>query len=122
VADRGVGRKIGFPTANLEVAAGKVLPRGVFVVRGWFENAPKRILVGVCNIGVRPTFLKGSAVSVEVHVFGVKGDWAGKTLFIELLHRLRSEKKFKSPAQLQKAIASDVRRAHAYLARYDGSN
>lgn len=113
--ERGTGRKLGFPTANLQTAPEKILPRGVFVVRGWIEDSKKKTFAGVCNIGVRPTFLKKSEVKVEVHIFNRSGNLLSRTLFIELLHQLREEKKFKNPTELKKAIATDVRRARAYL-------
>lgn len=112
---RQVGRKIGFPTANVSVERGKILPRGVFAVRGAILGGNKTSFEGVCNIGTRPTFLRSPSVTVEVHIFGDVPRLIGKTLQVELLHRLRSEKKFENKQQLQRAIASDVYRAKAFL-------
>ncbi len=113
--DRQMGRKLGFPTANLVLPKGKILPRGVFAVRGMVLGARNPAFEGVCNIGTRPTFLRSPKVVVEVHIFGDMPRLSGKTLQVELLHRLRSEKKFESKEQLARAIASDVYRAKAFL-------
>ncbi len=117
VKGRGAGTKLGFPTANLRIAPAKILPRGVFAVAGWVQNGRMKPFQGVCNIGIRPTLLKSSPVSVEVHLFGRPGLLIGKRVFVQLLHRLRKEKRFSSVAALKRAIAADVRRARILLKR-----
>ena len=113
VRGRGMGTKIGVPTANVDVHPDKILPRGVFAVRAWArgnENRAGAVLRGVCNIGVRPTF-GGARPSVEVHFPGKKLNLRGKTLFVELERRLRSEKRFRSVDALKVQIARDIRAA-----------
>ena len=113
VRGHGMGTKIGVPTANLDVHADKVLPRGVFAVNAWVEghkNRPGGRLFGVCNIGVRPTF-RGKHPTVEVHFPGKKLNLRGRTLFVELERRLRSEKRFKSVEDLKRQISRDIRGA-----------
>lgn len=105
------GRKLGFRTANIQPPAGKVLPHGVFAVTAWTNDQKKKILKGVCNIGVRPTVEASGLVNVETHLFDVSRNLLGKTLYIELQRYLRAEKKFSSPAELSRQIARDVRQA-----------
>ncbi len=113
------GRKIGFPTANLQVAPEKLLPAGVFAVTGWIngKNAKKTPFKGVCNIGVRPTLYDAAPVLTEVHLFGLNRNLVGKRMLVELRKRLRGEKKFTSLKKLQAAIAKDVERARFWLAK-----
>lgn len=118
---RGVGKKLGFPTANLKVEPEKLLPKGVFAIRGWFLHPkqrivrPHRLIKGVCNIGVRPTLLKRSKVTVEAHFFVKKGSLAGKTIYIELLHRIRPERRFPSVEALKKRITQDIKTARKFF-------
>lgn len=95
-----LGRTLGFPTANLDVHDAERLPRGVFKV-----VADGRL--AVCNIGVRPT-VDGAKLVVEVHIPGFSGDLYGKTLDVEVLQKLRDEKKFASLDELKAQIAADV--------------
>jgi len=96
-----LGRKLGFPTANVEVEGGADrLPRGVHKVM--VEGR-----VGVCNVGVRPT-VGGARLVVEVHIPGFTGDLYGKTLEVEILGKIRDEKKFASLDELKAQIAVDV--------------
>lgn len=122
VSGQGVGSQLGFPTANIQTSPQKVLPLGVYVVRGWIDTGggrPRvnRIFHGVCNIGYRPTVSTGGQPSVEVHVLDRRQDLVGKTLCVELLRRLRKEKKFASLDALRAQIGRDVEAARVYLAR-----
>ncbi len=113
-----VGRKIGFPTTNIQTIKGKLLPSGVFVIRGRPLNLKsKEQFFGVGNIGRRPTLFKNSPVTVEVHWLKGNVPSYGKTIVLELLHRLRPEKKFKSAQALQKAIKQDIIRAQKYVGK-----
>lgn len=116
VPGRQLGRKLGAPTANLETAPFKVLPRGVYAVRAWWGGegripAPRRVRYGVANIGVRPTVEKKGRVTVETHLFGPAIDLTGRWLFVELLRKIRDEKRFASLTALQAAIGADIRAA-----------
>jgi riboflavin kinase/FMN adenylyltransferase len=110
---------LGFPTANLRVDNAKLLPPGVYAVKGWYagKNRPKTTFKGVCNIGVRPTLYATAPMLTEVHVFGLNRNLVGKVMFVELRKRLRGEKKFASIAALTKAIARDVQQARFWLAK-----
>lgn len=108
-----LGRTLGFPTANLEVAGLQLPPNGVYAVRvasGGFESG------GVMNIGTRPTVAAEAAVPrVEVHVFDFDGDLYGCELEVRPLARLRAEQRFGSVDALRTQIACDVTAARALL-------
>jgi riboflavin kinase/FMN adenylyltransferase len=105
----GRGRSIGYPTANLEVSSTrKVIPaRGVYaVVVGVRGSAP---LVGMMNIGVRPTF-GGTKVHLEVHILDFDESIYGESLHIEFVDRLRDETRFGSVEDLVRQLNEDERR------------
>ncbi len=106
IKGQGLGRKIGFPTLNLDVPESKLLPSGVFRVRVSGPGILRR--VGVCNVGVRPTVSSEGRRHVEVHLPGFKGSLYGRTLKVEFLNRIRPEKKFASLNDLREQIARDV--------------
>jgi riboflavin kinase/FMN adenylyltransferase len=120
VTGEGMGRKLGFPTANIQTSPQKVLPLGVYVVRGWIDTGgprpvAKRIFHGVCNIGYRPTVSTGGQPLVEVHIFDRHQNFVGKTMCVELLKRLRKEKKFPSLDALKSQIRKDAAQARRYF-------
>ena len=99
------GRTIGYPTANLEVGDGLVVPgSGVYAVRAVLgEDA----YLGVVNVGNRPTF-GGEGSVVEAHLLDYQGDLYGSLLQCDFVRRLRAEQKFPGIEELVEAIASDV--------------
>jgi riboflavin kinase/FMN adenylyltransferase len=101
----GMGRKLGFPTANIKLPPSAKPPRGVWrvLVRG--TTLGERL--GACNVGVRPT-VGGLKLVVEVHIPGFKGDLYGRTLSLTFLSAIRAEKKFPSLAALKAQIRRDV--------------
>ena len=100
------GRTIGFPTANISVAADRAMPAlGVYATRATVAG---RRLSGATNIGRRPTFDEGH-VSIETHLIDFEGDIYGERLEIEIIARIREEKKFSGPDELVAQIAADVR-------------
>lgn len=113
VAGDGLGRTLGFPTANLSPSPELALPGdGVYAVRaGPLGTA---LLPGVANVGARPTFGGGERV-VEVHLLAETGDLYGKTLRVAFVARLRDERRFADPAELAAQIAADVAAARARL-------
>lgn len=106
-----LGRKLGFPTANLAVHPNKVLPPGVFAVEA--QGAFGRYK-GVANVGTRPT-VNGSERRLEVHLLGFAGDLYGEEMRLVFLKRLREERRFASLEELQAQIAKDVASARAYF-------
>jgi len=102
------GRKIGFPTCNLDLESYIVPKLGVYsskVIVG--KKIKKR---GIVNIGYRPTFGKNRLV-LEAHIFGLKKNLYDKRIKIMLIKFIRKEKKFKSITQLKKQIKKDIREA-----------
>ncbi len=107
------GRTIGFPTLNIGVSADRALPPdGVYVTRAYF---PTGNFSAVTNVGTRPTF-DGSSRRVETHVFDFEGDMYGEVVTVELLHRLREERKFEGIDALVAQIQLDSAAARAWLA------
>lgn len=106
-----LGRRLGFPTANLEVAPLKILPLGVFAVR---VQTAQGVFGGMANVGYRPT-LAGQTLRFEVHLFGFVGDLYGQELTVEFLTRLRGEMKFASLEALKAQLAKDAETARRLL-------
>ena len=100
-----VGRKLGFPTANIKVPSSSRPPRGVWKVLVKGTTVGER--VGACNVGVRPT-LGGVRLVVEVHIPGFRGSLYGRTLALTFLAKIRSERRFASLAALKAQIRKDV--------------
>jgi len=104
------GSQLGFPTANVETDARILIPaNGVYSVNVQVDG---RILTGVANIGVKPTFHgEGYARTIEVHVLDFNGDLYGKRLQVAFIRRLREEKRFLSVEQLLEQIRLDISQA-----------
>lgn len=120
VRGRGVGRRLGFPTANLrwEDAADVLPPDGVYAVHA---RVGVRVFGGMLNIGVRPTFAKArpSRRTSELHLFGFKGSLYGRIIEVEFGPRMRAERRFRSVAALQRQMGRDAASARDALARCD---
>lgn len=112
VRGRERGRTIGFPTANLDVATECIPPDGVYATRVVFEHGQ---YPSITNIGMRPTFNE-SARSVEAHIFDFNRDIYGHRIKLELIEKIRGEKKFASAEELANQIRTDVARAKEILA------
>ena len=108
------GRALGFPTANIKVDPIRALPsNGVYATWAYIGHDKHK---SVTNIGKRPTF-GGGERSVEVFLLNFGGDIYGQNLSIELVDRLREEKRFGSAEELKGQIAQDVERARSILKR-----
>lgn len=115
-ARRGV--ELGFPTANLDISPQQALPaEGVYVSQAHIDGQTHP---AVTNIGQRPTFGGGERL-VEVYLLDYHGDLYGQELAIDIIERLRDEKKFDTPEQLKKQIAEDVKQGIAILKTRGGS-
>ncbi len=102
------GRKIGFPTCNLDLK-NYILPKiGVYSSKIIVDKKIKK--KGITNIGYRPTFGKNRLV-LETHIFGLKKNLYDKRIKIMLLKFIRKEKKFKNINELKKQIKKDIRNA-----------
>ncbi|RLC93331.1 MAG: hypothetical protein DRI40_08885 [Chloroflexi bacterium] len=110
------GRQLGFPTANLEVNSSQAVPSdGVYVTKAHLGN---HVYPSVTNIGTRPTFGGGERI-IEVYLVGFEGDLYERPLRLELIERLRPEKRFSSPEELQAQIGRDVEQAMSILESTD---
>ena len=108
-----VGRRLGFPTANLDVTS--ELTPGTGVYAAWAHMGGKKHKAAV-NIGKAPTVAKGKKkVTVEAHLIGYKGRLYGRRLSLSFVRRLRSEKKFSSEAALTAQIEADIKRSRKIL-------
>ncbi len=111
-----LGRTIGFPTANVQVAQGKALPRGVFAVRVQVESEGlSETHDGMANIGHRPT-VSGLELRFEVNLLGFSGDLYGKELQVKFFHFIRAEQKFGSLEELKAQLRQDLDRTRSLLA------
>jgi riboflavin kinase/FMN adenylyltransferase len=106
---KGLGRNLGFPTANLKITETyKLIPaNGVYVVKA---RIAEQRYYGMMNIGTNPT-VDGSQQHIEVHFFDYDNDLYGQGLKVELLHRIRSEQKFDSLEDLKNQLVQDRSRA-----------
>jgi riboflavin kinase/FMN adenylyltransferase len=114
-----LGRRLGFPTANL------VLPRraplaGVYVVEacGADANDGRRWLPGVASVGRRPTVNEVAVPLLEVHLFDVAEELYGRHLRVRFVERLRDEEKYLDLDALRAAIARDVAMAKEFFAKH----
>ncbi len=104
-----IGRKIGFPTANIEVPIKLIPKNGVYAAYATIgKNSEK--LNAIVNIGSRPTF-DGHETTVEVHIIDFNDNIYNNEITIELVSRLRDEQKFNSPDELIKQINQDKEKA-----------
>jgi riboflavin kinase/FMN adenylyltransferase len=106
-----LGRKLGFPTANLDVKGLLVPPNGVYAVHAYVEGKRHR---AVANIGHRPTLRNPAPeLRVEAHLLDFDGDLYGKDLEMTFVEKLREERKFSSLDELREQIARDIAAARA---------
>ena len=101
-----LGKKIGFPTANIDIKDYVLACPGVYAVRVKMKNNSK-IYKGIANLGYRPTFNEKKLL-LEVHLFNFSGNLYDKDLVVEFLKFIRKEKKFKNMDQLKKQIKTDL--------------
>ena len=110
-----IGRRIGFPTANLSLPEQKLLPAcGVYAVWVIMPDGTKR--GGMLCIGHRPTIETNGDVSVEVHIFDYDGSLYGDTISIDFIGKLREEQHFASLADLQNQLIQDAIHARTRIA------
>ena len=109
-----VGRKLGYPTANIEVPTEKLIPcDGVYVVKAELEG---RMFGGMLNIGWRPTF-NGNRRTIEVNLIDFDGNIYSEHITLRFIDFLRPEQKFESPEALIRQLAIDEQKAREVLAK-----
>ena len=103
---RQVGKKIGFPTCNIDIGDYVLAKPGVYAVKVLRKNSDK-YLKGIANLGYRPTFNQ-KKILLEVHLFNFSGNLYNKLLSVEFLKFIRKEKKFNNVNQLRAQIKKDL--------------
>ncbi|WOD45099.1 bifunctional riboflavin kinase/FAD synthetase [Hwangdonia lutea] len=116
VKGKGLGRQLGFPTANIKVEENyKLIPKyGSYIVSSTINN---KTVFGMLNIGMNPT-VAGNTESIEVHFFNFNKDIYNKTIQIDLYERIRDEQKFESVEALKNQLAKDRETALVYIAKH----
>jgi len=101
------GKKIGFPTCNIDIKDYVIAMPGVYGVKVYTKNS-KKPLKAIANLGYRPTFNQ-KKILLEVHIFNFSGNLYNKYLSVEFTKFIRKEKKFDNVSQLKKQIQSDLK-------------
>jgi len=110
---RKLGKKIGFPTCNIDIKDYVLAKPGVYAVKIYRKNK-NFPLKGIANLGYRPTFNQNKML-LEVHIFNFNENLYNKHLTIEFINFIRKEKKFKNINQLKKQINLDLKIAKKKL-------
>ncbi len=118
VRGKGIGRLLGFPTANVFYNNGyKVLPeRGVYVT---YAEVSGKIYESVTNIGFNPTFESSEVIKIETHFLDVEANLYGKEILLHFLKYIRPERKFSSKTELVERIKEDTKTARVYFEQND---
>ena len=120
-----LGRKIGFPTANIQLKHNRPPLSGIFAVEAEVEihdaarlpSSPRtRAIPGVASLGVRPTVHEFGKPVLEVHLFDFDQKIYGRHLRVHFLHKLRNEEKYSSLEILTQQITRDAEQARNYFA------
>ena len=113
VTGRKLGHKLGFPTANIELPEGVIVPRhGVYACRAYVgENS----YMAVCNVGSRPT-VQGHQVRTETWLLDFSGDLYGQSVTLEFFWFLRPEQRFQSLDALKEAVLQDAENTRKFFA------
>lgn len=109
----GLGKRIGFPTANIQLKHNRPPLSGIFVVRVQGDGLPP--MRGVASLGVRPTVHQDGKPVLEVHVFDFSSQIYNKHMRLDFLHKLRDEEKYPDVETLTRQIASDVENAKQWF-------
>jgi riboflavin kinase / FMN adenylyltransferase len=113
VKGEGRGKKIGFPTANIQVSQDLIVPqKGVYVTRTIYKGMTYQ---SVTNIGNNPTFKDTNQIHIETNLFDFNHDIYGELLDIQFLYKIRDERKFPTVNDLISQIKADVESAKMFL-------
>jgi riboflavin kinase/FMN adenylyltransferase len=114
---RRLGRKIGFPTVNVDPANDLFPGKGVYVTTSRFESFD-RSFESVTNIGVRPTLYENYATTIESHIFDFDSNVYGDTIRLYFHRLLRREQQFRSALELTNQIRTDIERSRRWFLRH----
>lgn len=113
----GLGRNLGFPTANIRLKHNRTPLAGIFVVKVQGDGLPPT--QGVASLGVRPTVKQNGKPVLEVHLFDYSGNLYNKQLRVDFLHKLRDEVKYLDLKSLTQQIEIDVSNAKQWFIQHD---
>jgi riboflavin kinase/FMN adenylyltransferase len=114
---RKLGRKLGFPTVNVDPANELYPEGGVYVTTCRFESFD-RSFEGVTNVGVRPTLYENYARTIESHILDFDSNVYGDTVRLYFHKLLRREQQFRSALELTNQIRLDITRARTYFLQH----
>jgi riboflavin kinase/FMN adenylyltransferase len=114
---RRLGRKMGFPTVNVDPSNDLFPAGGVFVTTCRFESF-SRSFEGVTNIGVRPTLYENYATTIESHILDFDSNVYGDTVRLYFHKLLRREQQFRSALELTNQIRTDIQRSRMWFLRH----
>jgi len=107
------GRKLGIPTANIDLHHEVIPPNGVYAVKLIWRH---KNFKGVCYIGPKPAFLRQKTQeNIEVHIQKFNKNIYGQTLEIQFIRKIRNPRKFFSPAALAAQIRKDILKSSSTL-------
>lgn len=110
-----LGKKIGFPTSNLNIDEDMVSPpNGVYITSCCYNGTA---YPSITNVGVKPT-IGSYEKNVETHIFNFEKELYGKHIRVDFLEKMRDEKKFDSVEELSKEITANCIQARAYHRRH----
>ncbi len=109
----GMGHKLGFATANIQLKHNRPPLSGIFVVRMQGDDLPPTN--GVASLGMRPTLHQDGKYVLEVHLFDFSNDLYNKHMRVDFLHKLRGEEKYSDIEALKRQIALDVSNAKQWF-------
>lgn len=113
VHGKGLGSKLGFPTVNLTIPPGVIVPaHGVYATRVLVDG---RAYPAVTNVGVRPTVDDGDRLTVEAFLLDFSGDLYDRQLVVEFYQFLRPERKFPSLEALQEEVQRNAGQTRTYF-------
>lgn len=112
---KGIGRQLGYPTANLAIAENyKLIPKnGAYTVKSYLDG---KTVYGMMNIGFNPT-VNGTEKSIEINFFDFEADLYDKKIQVDVLARLRDEYKFESIDALSQQLAKDKEKSLEFIDR-----
>ncbi|WP_185869568.1 bifunctional riboflavin kinase/FAD synthetase [Blattabacterium cuenoti] len=114
IKGKGLGRKINFPTANIQIDSKKLIPKkGVYAVK---INYLDQIYKGMLNIGVNPTIESSNKkIKIEVHIFNFLKNIYGKKIDVLIFQLIREEKKFNTLQELKNQIFEDQKNIKTFF-------
>lgn len=106
-----LGRRLGFPTANIDIIENSCLKNGVYITKTFIEG---KIYNSISNVGYSPT-VDSDKRNIETYIFDFNEDLYGKEIKIEFMEFIREEKKFSSVEELKKRVYKDIEAAKKYF-------